>query len=151
MAWTRLFALTLILAVAACDGALRDPTGLAGGGGGGGLIGGGNGGGGGGGGGSVLLGSWQTHFLIQTSNDIQRHSVSWTFNTGGSCQRVVEIYSTLQDQTLTTTVNCTFRSGGGQVDITYEGRSSAVTFSWTLEHFSPDRLILDGVTYDRIG
>ena len=148
MARTRLLTLILILAVAACDGALRDPVGLGGGnGGGGGFI----GGGGGGGGGSVLLGTWQTHFFIQTSSDIQRHSVSWTFNSGGSCRRVVDIYSTLQDQTLTTTVDCTFRAGGGQVAITYEGRTSAVTFSWSLEHFSPDRLILDGVTYDRLG
>jgi hypothetical protein len=97
------------------------------------------------------VGSWETDFVIQTSNDVQRHTVTWTFSASGSCRRVVEIYSVLEDRTLTSAVNCSFRSGGGQVDITYEGRSSAVTFGWTLEHFSPDRLILDGVTYDRVG
>ena len=141
-----LLPLVLVLAVAACEGAVRDPVGL-GNGGGGPLV----GGGGGGGGGGVLLGTWQTHFLIQTSNDIQRHTVTWRFGSGGACRRVVEIYSTLEDQRLTTPVDCVFQSGNGQVAVTFEGRSSAVTFSWSLEHFSPDRLILDGVTYDRIG
>jgi len=77
--------------------------------------------------------------------------VTWTFTSGGTCRRVVSIYSTLQDQTLTTTAGCTFLSSGGQVAVTFDGRTSAVNFSWTLEHFSADRLILDGVTYDRIG
>ena len=105
-----LLPLTLILLVPACDGALRDPVGLGGGGGGPLIGGGGNGGGGGGGGGSVLLGSWETVFLIQTSNDIQRHTVRWTFSSGGTCRRDLEIYSTLEDQTITTTVNCTAAS-----------------------------------------
>ena len=144
-----LFALTLVLA--GCDGAVRDPVGLGDGDNGGITVGGGGGGGGGGGSGGVLLGTWQTEFLILTSNDIQRHSVTWSFSAGGTCQRVVAIYSTLEDQTLTTTTNCTFLSGSGQVSITFEGRSSAVTFSWSLENFSSDRLILDGVTYDRTG
>ena len=144
-----LLALTLVLA--ACEGALRDPVGVGSGGDGGGVVIGGGGGGGGGGSSSPLVGSWETDFVIQTSTDVQRHTVTWTFSATGTCRRVVAIYSVLEDRTLTSAVNCTFRSGGGQVDITYEGRSSAVTFGWTLEHFSPDRLILDGVTYDRVG
>jgi hypothetical protein len=141
---------TLTLALAACEGAVRDPVGL-GGGDDGIIIGGGGGGGGGGTGGGVLLGSWETNFVFQTSNDVQRHTVTWTFNSGGTCRRVVEIYSVLEDRTLTTSVNCSFTSGGGEVAITYAGSSTAVSFSWSLEHFSPDRLILDGVIYDRIG
>jgi hypothetical protein len=146
----RLLMLTITLALAACEGAVRDPVGL-GGGGDGTFIGGGGGGGGGGTGGGVLLGSWETNFVFQTSNDVQRHTVTWTFSAGGSCRRVVEIYSVLEDRTLTTTANCTFTAGGGEVAITYAGSSTAVSFSWSLEHFSSDRLILDGVIYDRIG
>ena len=142
-----LLALTLVLA--ACEGAVRDPVGL--GNDGGGVVIGGGGGGGGGGASGPLVGSWEATFVIQTSNDIQRHTVRWTFSANGSCDRVIEIFSVLEDRTLTTSTNCTFRSGAGQVDVTYEGRTSAVTFSWTLENFSPDRLILDGVTYDRTG
>ena len=142
--------LVLTLVLAACEGAVRDPVGL-GTGDGGGIVIGGGGGGGGGGASGPLLGSWETTFVIQTSNDIQTHTVRWSFSSNGSCGRVVEIYSVLEDQTLTTTTDCTFRSGSGQVAVTYEGRSTAVTFSWTLENFSPDRLILDGVIYDRIG
>ena len=144
-----LLALTLVLG--ACEGAVRDPVGLGSGDGGGIVVGGGGGGGGGGGASGPLVGSWETTFVIQTSTDIQRHTVTWTFSSNGSCGRVIQIYSVQADRTLTTSTDCTFRSGGGQVAVTYAGRSSAVTFSWTLENFSPDRLILDGVTYDRIG
>jgi hypothetical protein len=134
------------LTLAGCEGAVRDPVGLGTGGDDGGTI-----GGGGNGGSSVLLGRWETTFIFRTSNDVQTHTVTWSFTTGGSCRRVVEIYSVLEDRTLVTGTDCTFSSGGGQVAVTYEGRSSAVNFSYTLENFSPDRLILDGVIYDRIG
>jgi hypothetical protein len=132
------------LVLAGCEGAVRDPVGLGNGGDGGTIGGGGNGG-------NVLLGSWETTFIFRTSSDVQTHTVTWSFTSGGSCRRVVEIYSVLEDRTLVTGTDCTFNSGGGQVAVTYEGRSSAVNFSYTLENFSPDRLILDGVIYDRIG
>lgn len=142
----RALLLALALGLAACEGAIRDPVGL-GNGGNGGTI----GGGGGGNGGSVLQGSWQTVFLFRLSDDVQTHTVTWNFGNDGSCRRVVEIYSVLEDRTLTTTSTCTFRSGGGDVAITFEGSASPVSFRWSLEHFSRDRLILDGVTYDRVG
>jgi hypothetical protein len=142
---TPLLALTLLLA--ACEGAIRDPVGL-GNGNDPGTIG---GGGGGGGGSSVLVGSWETVFIFRTSTDVQTHTVTWRFNTGGSCRRVVEIFSVLEDRTFITTTNCTFRTGAGDVAITWEGRTIPVSFAWSLDHFSPDHLILDGVIYDRTG
>jgi hypothetical protein len=145
----RYVVLALTLALAGCEGAVRDPVGLGSGDGGGVIIGGG--GGGGGSGGSDLVGSWETILLVQTSNDIQRHTVTWSFSASGSCRRVIEVYSVLEDRTLVTSVNCTFQSGSGDVAITYEGNSSAVVFRWSFEHFSRDRLVLDGVTYDRTG
>lgn len=143
---TLFLALTLVLA--GCEGAVRDPTGLGGDNGG---ITIGGGGGGGGNGGSVLLGSWETTFIFRTMNDVQNHTVTWTFSPGGSCRRVVEIFSVLEDRTLVTAVNCTFNSGGGNVAVTFEGNSSPANFGWSLDHFSPDRLVLDNVIYDRIG
>jgi hypothetical protein len=136
----------VILLLAACDGALRDPVGVGSGSNNGGTI-----GGGGGGGSSVLLGAWQANLIFELSNDIQRHTITWSFNPDGGCRRTVEIFSVLEDRSLTTTVNCTFRSSGSDVAITYEGNTSAVNFSWSLENFSRDHLILDGVAYDRIG
>jgi hypothetical protein len=143
----RTLLLTLLLLTAACDGATRDPTGL-GGHPGGGLTGGGNGGGGSGG--SLLVGSWQVDLVYQLSNDVQRHTITWTFGADNSCSRRVEIYSVLEDRTLTTTAGCTFIAGSGEVLVTYEGRSSPVTFQWSVANFSRDHLVLDGITYDRI-
>lgn len=129
-----------------CEGALRDPTGLSqrdpnpGG-----------GGGGGGSGSSLLIGSWQVVFIFQLNSDIQRHTTTWDFRTDGSCRRTVEVFSVLEDRTLTTFRDCTFRTGSGDVTITYAGNPATVTFRWSLDRFSRNRLLLDGVTYDRIG
>ncbi len=139
----RLSILACLLALAACEGAVRDPTGLGGGG--------GNLGGGGGGSGPAFVGSWEATFIFQTSQDLQRHTTRWTFGAGGGCQRVSEIYSVLEDRTFSTGVHCTWQAGTGVVLVSFDGNPAAVSFRWTLEHFSPDRLVLDGVPYDRIG
>ena len=146
---TLVFALLLTLSLA-CEGAIRDPVGLGGGGDGTGGTGGG-GGGGGGTSGSLLVGSWEAVFIFELPNDIQRHTVTWTFTANNVCRRTVEVFSVLEDRTLTNVSDCTFSPGGGDVAITFAGSSSPVTFRWSLADFSRDRLLLDGVVYDRIG
>lgn len=133
-----------------CQGALRDPTGL------------GrpdsttatSGGGGGNGGGqqnSPLIGTWQAIFLFRLDNDVQRQTTTWEFHSDGTCRRTVDTFSVLADQTFRTVSDCSFRSGAFDVSVTYAGNSAAVTFQWSLQDFSSNKLILDGVVYDRIG
>jgi hypothetical protein len=88
--------------------------------------------------------------VFDLGDDVQRHTTTWTFGADGSCQRTVEIYSVLEDRTLRSTVGCTFQSSSGEVAVIYEGNSSPATFRWELEGFSRNRLILDGITYDRV-
>jgi hypothetical protein len=99
----------------------------------------------------VLIGTWQTTFVVDLGSDVQRHTISWRFVSGGSCLKSVEIFSVLEDQTLTTETSCTFRTGSGDVTITFAGNTTGVTFRWSLVNFSRNTLLLDGVTYDRIG
>jgi hypothetical protein len=145
----RLALIVIAIAATSCSGDLRDPTGqtpydtsngYTGG-----------GGGGGGGGSSTLVGSWQTIFIFRLTNDVQTHTTTWSFQADGSCSRRVEVFSVLADRTLTTTVTCTWVTSGNDVAITFSGSPGPVSFRWSLMNFSPDELVLDGVTYDRIG
>lgn len=143
--------LMLLLSLAGCRGELRDPTGLEGppnnpGGG----TGGTGGGGQSGNGTTLLLGTWQVSILYQLDTDIQRHTTTWIFRSGGSCHRTVDVFSVLADQTFTTESDCSFRAGASDVAVTYAGSSTSATFEWSLANFSRDQLLLDGITYHRI-
>ncbi|MEO8294448.1 MAG: hypothetical protein ABI613_02955 [Gemmatimonadota bacterium] len=142
--------LSATLLVGGCRGDLRDPTGYS-------AprdtsqVGAGTGGGGGGGGSSSELnGTWRATFLIELPDDVQRHTVTWSFLPNGSCHRSLEIYSVIEDRTITTGMDCSFRVGSGDVTITWSGNTQAVAFRWSLANFSRDKLMLDGVTYDRL-
>jgi hypothetical protein len=139
-----------LVAAAGCSGDARDPTGLVPYDPGGGLTGGGGGGGGQNGGAPELVGSWRATFVFQLDTDVQVHTTTWTFSASGSCSRVSAVTSVLEDRTLTTSVSCTWRTNGTDIDIRFGGNVGTVTFRWGMDGFSPDRLMLDGVVYDRI-
>lgn len=148
----RIWRLGVIVSLAAalgCSGDLRDPVGLVPFDTTGGLVGGG--GGGTGGGASVLVGKWSATFIFRSMNDVQTQVTTWSFQASGACNRTVAVTSVLQGQTLTTSLPCTWRTNGTDISIMFGGNVGSVTFRWTLADFSPDRLLLDGVTYARIG
>ena len=141
-----------ISAALACGGDVHDPVGLVPFDTSGGYVGGGGGGGGGGNGGAaVLVGSWRVTFIFRLPNDVQAHVTTWTFQASGACTRTVAVTSILEDLTRTTSLSCTWRTNGTDIAITFGGNAGAVSFRWSMADFSPDRLLLDGVTYDRIG
>jgi len=133
-----------------CSGDLRDPVGLVPFDTSGGFVGGG-GGGGGGGGASALVGSWSATFIIRLMNDVQSQVTTWSFQSNGTCNRTVAVTSVLEGRTLTTTLPCTWFTNSNDISIMFGGNVGSVTFRWGFENFSPDRLVLDGVTYVRIG
>ena len=149
----RIWRLGVIVSLATamgCSGELRDPVGLVPFDTSGGFTGGG-GGGGGNGGAAVLVGSWRATFIFRLTNDVQTHVITWSFQARGACNRTVAITSVLEDQTRTTNTPCTWRTNNTDISIMFGGNVGTVTFRWSLADFSPNRLILDGVTYDRIG
>ena len=120
--------------------------------------GGGDGGGGGGNGGNpiggtagLLVGSWQNVWLIRMENDAQTITTTWQFGSDHTCRRTVDTFSVLLDGSLVTTTDCTWTADGFSVTVTYVGHTKGVTFSVALSNFSPDRLILNGILFDRIG
>lgn len=139
--------LALILA-ASCTAEYRDPTGV-------GPnppdIGQGGGGGGGGGpeAGSVLVGKWTAEVVFLLPADVQRRTTIWIFRPDGTCERTVETFSTLEDRTLVDRVDCAWDPAASTVSIVFDDHPGAVTFSWGLAAFSPDRLVLDGLEYAR--
>jgi hypothetical protein len=151
----RLGVIISLVMVSGCSGDLRDPVGLVAFDTSGGLTGGGGGNGGGSGGGagrnSILVGTWSATFIIRLMNDVQTQVTTWSFQSNGTCNRTVAVTSILEGRTLTTSVPCTWFTNSTDISIMYGGNVGSVTFQWGLENFSRDRLVLDGVTYVRIG
>ena len=146
----RLGVMLSLATVSGCGGDLRDPVGLVPFDTSGGFVGGG-GGGGGNGGAAVLVGSWSATFITRLMNDVQSQVTTWSFQASGSCNRTVAVTSVLEGRTLTTSLPCTWRTNSTDISIMFGGNVGSVTFRWSLADFSPDRLLLDGVTYARIG
>lgn len=145
----RLGVIISLATAAGCSGDLRDPVGLVPFDTTGGLTGGG-GGGGGTGGAAVLVGTWSATFIIRLMNDVQSQVTTWRFQSNGTCNRTVAVTSVLEGRTLTTSVPCTWFTNSTDISLTFGGNVGSVTFRWGLQDFSPDRLVLDGVTYVRL-
>ncbi len=121
--------------------------------GGGGTIGGLPGGGGGGGGSRIdpaLVGQWQITFLLELVGDLQTVTTTWTFTRAGDCSRRIVTYSNLAGFADTTTQGCTFAMANFAIDVTFTGAMAPVRYTYDFAGFSPDRLVLGGVEYQKL-
>lgn len=115
--------------------------------------GGGGGSGGGGGGGNIdpaLVGQWKVTFLIELVGDLQTISTTWTFGGGGSCQQKVVTFSNLAGFSDTRTRACTFVMANFAIDVTFSGATGPIRFPYDFPGFSPTRLLLGGIEYQKL-
>ena len=115
--------------------------------------GGGGGGGGaqaGGTGSTPLVGTWQVVILVPVAGDLQRWTTTWRFDAAGGCRQTVVTESLAEGIPRTIERECTYRTNVSEVAITYRSGAS-VTFAFSFAGFSPDRLVLDGSEYQRLG
>jgi hypothetical protein len=82
--------------------------------------------------------------------DVQRTTTTWQFAPDGSCRRTIETFSLLEGFPRTTERNCTFQLDVNDLVITFVGDTTAIRFRVAFEGFSPERLLLDGIVFDRI-
>ena len=99
----------------------------------------------------LLVGSWQNIFLMRLENDAQKITTTWQFRSDRTCRRTVDTFSVLLDGSIVTVTDCTWAADGFSVTVIYAGNASGVTFSVALSNFSPNRLILNGILFDRVG
>ncbi|HEV8357492.1 MAG TPA: hypothetical protein VGQ17_12075 [Gemmatimonadales bacterium] len=114
------------------------------------MSGGGNGGGSAGGNPSVT-GTWQVVLVITVPGDIQTWTTTWRFDAAGSCQLTKTSFSLLEGFPRTTERDCRFVLSGGSVVVTYSDTGTTQSLPYSFAGFSPDRLVLEGLEYRRIG
>ena len=103
-----------------------------------------------GGGESSLVGVWRNVSVVQVPGDLQTWTTTWQFGDGGTCRRTMVTESLAEGFPRTTDRACTWTVSGSEITIAFlEG--GTLTFEFSFAGFSPDRLVLDGFEYQRIG
>jgi hypothetical protein len=145
------------LILAACTSTSHSPTGLGAPPGGGSSSGGsdssGSGGGGFGGGGmgmsGSLVGVWQNVFLVSVANDVQRITTTLQLSPDGSCLKRVETFSFAEGFPRITQQVCRWELSGTTLLMDFGG--GFTPFMVSFQSFDPNRLVVDGIVYTRIG
>jgi hypothetical protein len=115
--------------------------------------GGGTGGGGGSGGAHVdpaLVGQWRATLLLDLGNELQLVTTTWSFSSTGGCSQRIETASSLAGFSDITTRRCTFAMANFAIDVRFTGSTGAVRFPYDFPGFSPTRLQLGGVEYQKL-
>lgn len=99
---------------------------------------------------SPLHGEWTATLVVQLPADLQTTTIVWRFAADGSCRRTVTTESLVEGFPRTTVTECTYVADGAEVDVTYAGATEPVSFPYSLVAFSRDRLLLDGIEYQRV-
>ena len=107
--------------------------------------------GGGGNASGAIVGSWQLVTVLRLPADVQTTTVTWRFDANGICSRAIQTLSLVEGVPRVTVRACREELSGSDLLITFEGDSAANRFSVAFAGFSPDRLLLDGFEYHRIG
>ena len=99
---------------------------------------------------ATLQGEWERFDVFETEFDIVTTRTHWRFSADGTCRRTITTFSVAEGFPRTTSRDCTWSTGVLEVTITFFGAAPA-TFDLAFAGFDPDRLILDGFEYRRIG
>ncbi len=103
----------------------------------------------GGGATTTIVGGWQNVVLIEVPGDVQTWTTTWRFDAEGTCRQTVVVESLAEGFPRTTDRTCTFTISGSKITISYTGGGD-LTFDFSFAGFSPDMLVLDGFSYQRI-
>jgi hypothetical protein len=97
-----------------------------------------------------LAGTWRNVVVISVPGDLQTWTTTWRFESDGRCLQTVETESLAEGFPRVTERACTFAARDFDVTIAFTGGGTLV-FAYSFADFSPDRLILDGFEYERVG
>jgi hypothetical protein len=99
----------------------------------------------------LVVGIWEVTFVTPLMDDILTERTVWEFGADLNCQQT--IYSTLGSEGFTRVTRnyCTYQVVNFDIVVLFDGALEPVTFPFDFAAFDPDRLILDGFEYTRIG
>jgi hypothetical protein len=99
----------------------------------------------------LVVGIWELTIVTFLMDDVLTERTVWEFGPDLNCQQT--IYSTLGSEGFerVTRNYCTYLVVNFDVVIRFDDTLEEVTFPFDIAAFDPDRLILDGLEYTRIG
>lgn len=107
-----------------------------------------SGGGGGSNGSSGVVGTWSRTIVLQSdTNNFTTSQTTWTFTTGGACERTVVTNSVQLGYPDAVTTTCTYTLAAGSVTIMLAGATQPVTFTVQVQG---DTLTLGGEPFLRV-
>jgi hypothetical protein len=97
----------------------------------------------------TIVGEWERFEAVAFDGDIVTTSIHWLFDADGSCVRVITSMSAVEGIPRTQVRECTWRLGPAEITLRF-GTDAEATFPLGFGGFDPNRLILDGLEYQRI-
>ena len=124
----------VVLTLAGCDVRVRPATAPAATGGGSGTA-------------AAIVGTWRRVLLVEhDGGDLTRSTTTWTFTTGGTCERAVETFTLSAGFADTARQACSWSVEGATLRIAYGGSAPPASFSW---HIEGGTLYLSGIPFTR--
>jgi hypothetical protein len=97
----------------------------------------------------TIVGEWERLEVVAFDGDFITTSIHWLFDADGSCVRVITTTSAVEGIPRTEIRECTWRIGPAEITLRL-GTDAEATFSLAFGGFDPNRLVLDGLEYQRV-
>jgi len=97
----------------------------------------------------TIVGEWERLEIVAFDGDIVTTSIHWLFDADGSCVRVITTTSAVEGIPRTEIRECTWRIGPAEITLRL-GTDAEATFPLAFGGFDPNRLVLDGLEYQRV-
>jgi hypothetical protein len=100
---------------------------------------------------SAVVGTWRRFDVLSadSSADIISQTTEWEFDSAGGCQRTITTFDAVEGFPRATSRDCTWETGVQEITLRWND-GEVNTFSLTFAAFDPDRMVLDGLEYQRI-
>ncbi len=99
---------------------------------------------------SPVVGAWEAVLLLEASGDAQTWTTVWRFARDGSCRFTRTTLSLLEGVPRVEDRRCTWRLSGPEILVTWTA-GGARALPYQFAGLSPNRLVLEGIEYRRIG
>jgi len=100
---------------------------------------------------SPVVGTWNVVLVISVDSDLQQWTTTWRFGSDRTCDFTRVTLSLVEGISRTVERSCTYVDRGGTLEVSYTDGTAPSTLPYEIPAFSTDRLILEGVEYERIG
>jgi hypothetical protein len=100
---------------------------------------------------SAVVGSWRRFDVLSadSSADIVTQTTEWAFDSAGGCERTITTLDAIEGFPRATSRDCTWETSVQEITLHWSD-GEVNTFSLTFAAFDPDRLVLDGLEYQRL-